>query len=663
MFRSRRAFEEYQHLLENEGGAPNDFTINDIDDTFIEEDTDNDHDYRDDDDSNVVFDLDPSLIPVPEGFNDDEEVLTIDAQGNVSKLRGRITVNVVIGLDAGTRILVPMNKLLHPVKKAGGLFNRFLADIAKRPRFCPINYGDWRVVPTVYKKRILEYIKKKFVLPSTDSVQDKILSTIGERLRGYKRFLQKKYIQKGTTKEDLYNLPIVESSANEGLVRPREVDDAMWAGFVTLSFSPEFEKKSQHGKTARGKLTHSHTNGSESFAISFDKFERKHKRKLGPIERFIQTREKKDKTFHEPITTEFVNSAIAIIQKKTRSCNFSEETREAEKFAYTKLMGPQPEKGKVTGLGCGVNARDLRKIRCEAEPIAMAKILKKLQTMEDENKKMKDQIASLTSKFGDHSSSHTDPINGGDSHEDSRRDSPFKECMTPEVPRHDGSITRSEFCEASRDKTRNRLDLSHDSPCTRGLFYGCQSERETDSLEKTNHQEQGGFQKQVATIALRNVHLLKSSTTTKVASHNDKGEPHKVSQAAPTTSASSAAILQPQKCTSVRHSATHPGSNKNHIHRINKVGDIGSNTTPTIFDACKEQKTSEKEKIPLPKNMNRVQLSQAQLELLVDKLATGLCKYKAEPNLLNTVLREKLEKSILMLNKDNNTRKDGKPFL
>ncbi|RAL47467.1 hypothetical protein DM860_011205 [Cuscuta australis] len=155
----QRTFEEYQHLLENEGGAPNDFTVHDIDETYSEEDNHYNHDYGDDDDSDVVFDLDPSLIPLPEGFNDDEEVLTIDAQGNVSKLRGRITVNVVIGLDAGTRILVPMNKLLQPVKKAGGLFNRFLANIAKRPRFCSINYSDWRVVPTLYKNRILDYIK------------------------------------------------------------------------------------------------------------------------------------------------------------------------------------------------------------------------------------------------------------------------------------------------------------------------------------------------------------------------------------------------------------------------------------------------------------------------------------------------------------------------
>ncbi|RAL47466.1 hypothetical protein DM860_011204 [Cuscuta australis] len=165
------------------------------------------------------------------------------------------------------------------------------------------------------------------------------------------------------------------------------------------------------------------------------------------------------------------NTAMTIIKKKTGDCNFSEETREAEKFAHKILMGPQPEKGKVTGLGRGVNAKDLRKIRCDAEPTAMAKILKKLQMMEDENQKMKDQIASLTSKFGDHSSDHTNPMNDGESHEDSRQDLPFKGCPTTEVLRHDASITRSEYREGTRQNTPHHVDISHDSPCTRGGSY------------------------------------------------------------------------------------------------------------------------------------------------------------------------------------------------
>ncbi|RAL47465.1 hypothetical protein DM860_011203 [Cuscuta australis] len=127
---------------------------------------------------------------------------------------------------------------------------------------------------------------------------------------------------------------------------------------------------------------------------------------------------------------------------------------------------------------------------------------------------------------------------------------------------------------------------------------------------------------------------MRSSTTTKVLFQNGKGEQQKVSQRTPITTASDTAVLQPQKCTTVRHNVTHKEMNK-------------------------EPKKSEKEKSPLINNMNHVQLSRAQIELLVDKVATGLCKNRADPDLLNTVLREKLDKSILVSNKDNNTRKDG----
>ena len=86
----------------------------------------------------------------------------IDGQGIVSKLRGRITVKVVLGLDISNRILVPLNKFLQLVKKAGSVFNRFIADVAKRPRFCPLNYKDWRLVPSLFKDRILNYIRVRF---------------------------------------------------------------------------------------------------------------------------------------------------------------------------------------------------------------------------------------------------------------------------------------------------------------------------------------------------------------------------------------------------------------------------------------------------------------------------------------------------------------------
>ena len=69
---------------------------------------------------------------------------------------------MVHGLDVSSRILVPLSKFLQPVKKAGSMFNQFVADVAKRPRFCPLNNKEWRLVPSLFKDRIINYIRVRF---------------------------------------------------------------------------------------------------------------------------------------------------------------------------------------------------------------------------------------------------------------------------------------------------------------------------------------------------------------------------------------------------------------------------------------------------------------------------------------------------------------------
>ena len=70
-----------------------------------------------------------------------------DEDGNGRKFGGRINVNMAYKLVPSERIMAPLNNLLQSIKKAGSSFNRFLADVAKRPSLCPLNYKDWRLVP------------------------------------------------------------------------------------------------------------------------------------------------------------------------------------------------------------------------------------------------------------------------------------------------------------------------------------------------------------------------------------------------------------------------------------------------------------------------------------------------------------------------------------
>jgi len=74
MFRSRCTFSEYQNSLQNETAAAEELLI---DDTDGDDDSANEVLDENDENNDPVMDLDPSLVPVPEGFNDDDEVLVI----------------------------------------------------------------------------------------------------------------------------------------------------------------------------------------------------------------------------------------------------------------------------------------------------------------------------------------------------------------------------------------------------------------------------------------------------------------------------------------------------------------------------------------------------------------------------------------------------------
>jgi len=74
-------------------------------------------------------------------------------------------------------------------------------------------------------------LQKKFMLPSNALVDSKVLSSIRERLRGYKQSSRVKYITKGTIEEQLYALLLPKSAKENKITRPKGVGDPMWFGF------------------------------------------------------------------------------------------------------------------------------------------------------------------------------------------------------------------------------------------------------------------------------------------------------------------------------------------------------------------------------------------------------------------------------------------------
>ena len=86
-----------------------------------------------------------------------------------------------------------------------------------------------------YFKYLLEllFCQGKFLLPDRVQVNQKILKSVGERVRGFKYSLRCKYVKEDATKEALYNL--------EKSKRPSAVGDQMWVGLVDYFFSKKFQ--------------------------------------------------------------------------------------------------------------------------------------------------------------------------------------------------------------------------------------------------------------------------------------------------------------------------------------------------------------------------------------------------------------------------------------
>jgi len=66
-------------------------------------------------------------------------------------------------LDALKKIMVALNKFFQPVKKAGSVFNRFLADVNKQPKLCPLNYKEWPLVLGVIEDQVVAYVWVSYI--------------------------------------------------------------------------------------------------------------------------------------------------------------------------------------------------------------------------------------------------------------------------------------------------------------------------------------------------------------------------------------------------------------------------------------------------------------------------------------------------------------------
>lgn len=273
-------------------------------------------------------------------FDETEEVEMRDLEGKRGKKGGRILPRHVWSLQPGVRFVVPFNTLDQPVKKGGHVLVKFLGDVARTGELCPIGEVNWHKVDKSYKVNIIALVREKFVLPNREEIDKAILKHVGKTWRSYRHGLKVQYKKPDKTQEQVAS------------VVPKGVVPSQWIKLVQYWFSDKSEFLSTKGREARAALSHIHTSGSKSFAQKRDEFEKAHGREPGAIEWFVQTHRRKDGTYVETTSKEFLDAAATMIAQRAPSS--SSKSVAVENQVFNELMYSDDERQRPIGYGFGV---------------------------------------------------------------------------------------------------------------------------------------------------------------------------------------------------------------------------------------------------------------------------------------------------------------------
>lgn len=276
-------------------------------------------------------------------FDEMEEVEMRDLEGRRGKKGGRILPRHVWSLQPGVRFVVPVNALDQPVRKGGHVLVKFLGDVAKNGELCPIGEVNWHKVDKSCKANIINLIREKFVLPAREEIDKSILKHVGKKWRAYRYELKVQFKKSDRTQEQVANIV------------PKRVDASQWTKLVQYWFSEKSQFLSTKGKEARALQSHLHTTGAKSFARMRDEFEKAHGREPGALEWFAQTHLRKDGTYVEDSSKEFLDAAAAMVAQHGSTSSPAKRIA-IENQVFNELMYSDDERcQRPIGFGFGAN--------------------------------------------------------------------------------------------------------------------------------------------------------------------------------------------------------------------------------------------------------------------------------------------------------------------
>ncbi|XP_021736712.1 uncharacterized protein LOC110703247 isoform X1 [Chenopodium quinoa] len=192
--------------------------------------------------------------PLDIDFDDKEEVLTIDANGNTTLVSG-IILPIDVWSNNGVQYYVEFNDLCQPIRKGGHVLVKFISMIAKMESRCPVGEKDWHAIDKHFKGKIVKDIREHFVIPPGEEYDNQALKRANKCWRQYKYSLKLLYYKpKQKTLDQICNDV------------PHGITSSNWVKLVKYWDSDRGKDMSECGKKARASQNQFHRSGSKSFA-------------------------------------------------------------------------------------------------------------------------------------------------------------------------------------------------------------------------------------------------------------------------------------------------------------------------------------------------------------------------------------------------------------
>ncbi|KAG5560428.1 hypothetical protein RHGRI_003668 [Rhododendron griersonianum] len=285
------------------------------------------------------------------GDNIDDEIFNevevgIRDESNIRTKRGITRLSDIWNLPPGKKVVVDFNATCLPVGEEGGVFNRFIGTVARKPHLCPINCKSWHFVPNHYKEDCWSIIESKFFIPDNerDLIKHNTLKSLGEKLRAWRCSLKEKYYDESKT------------AAQVVATAPAIVNQEQYGDLVSYWYSTDGQVLSIANKNRRKGKNNPHTAGSKTYAQHAYELEKREEVGVSRTMLYEPTHTKKDgKT---PVSDKAAENMrkmkdLMASQPSTPEENPKGKINWSKNDIYSQVMDEKEHGGRFRGFGFG----------------------------------------------------------------------------------------------------------------------------------------------------------------------------------------------------------------------------------------------------------------------------------------------------------------------